>query len=557
MRHSASTDVLLVEDLGQQRLPARTLAAILRQAGLSARLVHFGVGDGPGGVVALARCEQPRLIVLSILFAHLVAENLALAAHLRAASVTAHLTAVGPLPTFAYADLLAACPALDSVLRGEAEAGVVQLAARLDNAADWQAVPGLAYRSPALRANPLPQPVPGLDDLPFPVRDGGIPARLGFGFATVESSRGCYHACTFCLPCAFYRAGTAPPYRLRSIPNLVEEIDALYQQGTRLFLFDDEQFLPPGRAREERVKALADQLRRHGLDIAFTIKCRADDVEEALFRQLKAMGLVRVYLGVESGCQASLDLLGKGVTVAGNAQALALLDALDIVADFRSLLFHPWSTLETIQADIGFLEQVLPNVPTPFTFHEVECYPGTSLAEQLRAEGPVLRPAPPAPSAEEGSEAEGWDRGDPWPLAYTIAAPGAELLRRLGRVVFGSRNADQGIHSQIVQAWYDMLLLRRFRPERLAAGKARALRDIVVRFNHESLGIWREMLSFASGGDIHNADRVNERASAWAGRVNAFDMMLEEELSELRKGTEIGNALPGTGIGVRHGQGLG
>jgi len=524
MQHASDIHVLLVEDLGQQRLQARSLAAALQQAGLSAQLAHFGAGDDVDGIVALARCQRPRLIVQSILFAHLVAENLSLATALRAAGVTAHVTMVGPLPTFAYAALLASCPALDSVLRGEAEATLVQLATNLRNSAEWHAVPGLAYRSPALCANPLPRLVPSLDELPTPMRDDGIPARLGFGFATLEGSRGCYHTCAFCLPCAFYRSGIGPAYRLRGIPSLVAEIKALYQRGARLFLFDDEQFLPPAGARLGRVESLADHLERCGLDIAFTIKCRADDVDEALFRQLKTMGLVRVYLGLESGCQASLDMLGKGLTADCNARALATLAELGVVADFRCLLFHPWSTLDTIQADLKFLQQALPHVLTPLTFHEVECYPGTPLAGQLRASG---RDRPPLD-------------GDPWPLdrdsrlAYTIASPEAELLRRLSRVVFRARNADRGgIHSQISQAWFDILLQRRFRPEQYAADKANALRDIVARLNHETLVIWDEMSSFAGSGHLYDAGCVNERACAWTSRTNAFDMSIQEDLSML------------------------
>jgi len=162
-------------------------------------------------------------------------------------------------------------------------------------------------------------------------------------------------------------------YRLRSIPNLVEEIEALYRQGARLLLFDDEQFLPPGQARVERVRALGDALERRGLDIAFTIKCRPDDVDETLLGYLKAMGLIRVYLGVESGCQASLDRLGKGTTVEQNARALAVLDRLGIVADFRSLLFHPWSTPETVRSDLEFMARALPLVANPFVFSEVGC----------------------------------------------------------------------------------------------------------------------------------------------------------------------------------------
>jgi anaerobic magnesium-protoporphyrin IX monomethyl ester cyclase len=529
MQPDPSIDVLVIEDLGQQRLPARRLVAVLRRAGMSAQLAHFGAGDDPAGIVALARREQPRLIVLSILFAHLVAENLSLAAYLHTAGITAHITMVGSLPTFAYAALLEACPALDSVLCGEAEASLTQLATGLPDLGDWHSVPGLAYRSPALCTNPLPRPVSDLDELPFPARDDGISTRLGFGFVTLEASRGCYHACAFCLPCAFYRAHTAPAYRLRSIPHLVAEIEALYQRGVRLFLFDDEQFLAPGRRRTQRIQALADQLERRGLDIAFSIKCRADDVAEVLFRQLKAMGLVRVYLGIESGCQASLNLLDKGITADCNARALALLDKLGIVADFRCLLFHPWSALEMIQADVEFLEQVLPHVSTPFTFHEVECYPGTPLAERLRAEG--------ARSEERGKDArrpsahgcfERFDKD--FRLIYTIADRRAELLRRLGRVVFRVRNMGGGIPSQLSQAWYDILLERRFRPDRFAASKALTLKDITTRLNRESLAVWREMLSFAGEGDLYDAGRVNEQASGWASRVNAFDLTIEEEL---------------------------
>jgi anaerobic magnesium-protoporphyrin IX monomethyl ester cyclase len=521
MEHTAPTDVLLVEDLGQQRLPARSLAAILRRAGLSARLVHFGADADPDEIVALVQRESPRLVVLSILFAYLVEENLALAARLRAAGVTAHVTMAGPLPTFAYADLLAACPALDSVLRGEAEASLVHLAASLKAETGWQATPGLAYRSPsagadALQANPLPPPIAELDDLPFPTRDDGIPQRLGFGFATIEGSQGCYHACAFCLPSAFYRSSVRSCYRLRSIPNLMEEIEALYRQGTRLFLFDDEQFLPPGQARGERVQALGDALKRRGLDIAFTIKCRPDDVDETLIGYLKGMGLIRVYLGVESGCQTSLDRLGKRTTVGQNARALAVLDRLGVVTDFRSLLFHPWSTPETVESDLEFMVRVLPLVATPFIFSEVGCYPGTPLCGQLRAEGRAGVGAGPIGS-----------------LSYLIADPGIELLRRMGRVVFGARDAERSIPNQIAQAWFDNLLLRRFQPNRRLVGRAHRLRESVTRLNRESLAIWQEMLSFVAAGALYDAQHVNEQVAAWASRVNAIDVAVEADLEQI------------------------
>jgi len=511
-----SIDVLLIEDLSQQHLPARTLAAVLQRGGWRVRLAQFGLesGDGigtpsPNDIIALAQRERPRLIVFSILFADRVPESLALITALRQSGVRAHTTMVGPLPSFVATELLATCPALDSVLCGEAEASVVQLAASLDDPELRQTVPGLVYRSSAARSDihdaggEIAQATRcasagQLDDLPFPLHDD-LPEYAGYGFATIESSRGCYHACTFCLPCAFYRAAGAP-YRLRSIINLVDEIKALYQRGTRLFLFDDEQFLPPGRAREERVEALGRELEQRNLSIAFTIKCRADDVDALLFRRLKAMGLLRVYVGVESGCQATLDLLGKRITAQRNAEALTTLDELDIVADLRSLLFHPWSTLESVQADITFLQSVMPHLSTSLNFQEIEVYPGTPLATRLRTEGRAT--------------------GNPWPLLYTIADPRAELLRRLSRIVFSPSGPHARFQEQVTQTWFDLLLQRRFQPAQFDADRARQLKATIVRVNAESLDVWRDMLAFADAGNIYDADQVNTRAAGWATRIN-------------------------------------
>jgi len=358
------------------------------------------------------------------------------------------------------------------------------------------------------------------------------------GFATLEASRGCYHTCAFCLPCAFYGTVQAPSYQLRSIPSLVAEMETLYGQGARLFLFDDEQFLPPPGQRAGRIQALADELERRGLKIAFTIKCRADDVDPALFRRLKALGLVRVYVGIESGCQATLDLLGKGVSVRRNAQALAELDELGILADFRCLLFHPWSTLETVRADLAFLEQVLPHVATPFTFHEVECYPGTALAERLQAADRDKG----EPSLPRDRDFRPLDRD--FRLAYTIADSGAELLRRLSRVVFGTRDKEGGLHHQISQAWYDLVLQQHFRPQQLAADQARALIESVARLNRESLAVWKEMLAWVGGGKNYDVGRVNARAATWAVRINTFDMRVAEEFTTYRSNAESESKCP-------------
>jgi anaerobic magnesium-protoporphyrin IX monomethyl ester cyclase len=512
--------VLVVEDLGQQHLSARSLAAALRRAGWDARLADFSRGqDGGGGdtgaIIALAVKLRPRLIIFSVLFADRVPEHLALIAALRRTGVRAHLTLAGPLPSFVPAELLAACPALDSVLCGEAEASIAALAAGLDDPARWNDVPGLAYREAvSLRvcANQWPAAAE-LDDLPWPQRDSTGTSYLGYGFATVQSSRGCYHACAMCQPCAFYRAAPGGSYRLRSIPNLADEIEALYRQGTRLFLFDDEQFLPPGDARHARVEAFAQELARRELEIAFTIKCRPDDVEAGILRRLQKIGLLRVYVGIESGCQVTLDLLVKGVTVQRNTEALATLDRLGLVADFFCLVIHPWSTLETIETDLAFLEQAIPQHATVLNFSEVAVYPGTPLARRLQGEGRV--------------------EGVPWPLAYEIADPRAELLRRLNGLIFGGSTAHDRIRDRVTQAWFALLMMQRFHPQESDKAQFGMLKALVGRLNQETLDVWQQMMTFVRKEDIHDPARVNLSAGRWAGVIHAACLQTEDELTRL------------------------
>ena len=461
------------------------------------RLVDLN--DGLAAIVASARAEPPRLVISSLLFADRVEEHLTLMTALRRAGLRAHLTLMGHLPTLDHAGLEEVCPALDSVLRGDAETWAPQLARCVLGAGDWQTVPGIVLRHRDARPRPLPRPDTCLDNYAEPLREQ-LPLFRGYQFATLESSRGCYHACSFCLPAASYRVQGAP-YRVRPIATVVDEIESLSRRGVRLFLFDDDEFLPPVPARAQRIRAFAAELERRDLEIAFTIKCRADDVEPASFRRLKEIGLLRVYLGVESGCQATLDLFDKRTTVRQNEEALTTLQALGIVADFRCLLFHPWSTLDTLETDIRFLQAVLPCCPTLFDVREVQVYPGTPLAHRLSLE-----------------------RGSPAALglcSYTLADPRAEFMRRLGRIIFEASEPLRQVRHWVTEEWYAVLLAQRFQRESYAANGALELVRAVTRLNADILQVWREILAFVRAGDIDDPAAFDTRAAEWAVEINS------------------------------------
>lgn len=434
--------VLLVEDLGLQRLPARRLAAELAQAGFTPRLAHFGGETEVASALLQAGADlRPRLVVISQLFEHLLAQHLELAAGLRRTVPGVHISIAGPLPSMAWREVLEAAPSLDSVLTGEAEAGITGLARTAASDAGWGDVPGLAWRNPKPVRNP-PSPPLDLDRLPLPLYAEGLPSWSGVPFATVESSRGCWHRCSFCLPCAEYARQRAP-YRDRSVVPLTNELAERWRQGARLILFDDEQFLPPAGVRAGRVEALGRELAARGVAPAFTIKCRADEVEPALFARLREMGLARVYLGMESNDQATLDCLAKGTTPAANRRALETLAALGLVADVRCLISHPWSTVAGIGREIAALRGLLDMLPTCLSFWDVAVYPSTPLAARLRAEGRAAPALSPLDYASRDLAAETFRRLRR--LAIDGCQPYRRLCERLSLLWFGAMLAMRGL----------------------------------------------------------------------------------------------------------------
>ncbi|MGQ9682025.1 MAG: B12-binding domain-containing radical SAM protein [Anaerolineae bacterium] len=486
-----------MEDLGQQKLPARRLVTALAQDGWRVTLASAD-GEALAGLLAGVREHSPRLLVFSVLFAGLLREYLALAPALRDAGCGAHLSMAGALPTLMPAGLLAACPALDSVLCGEAEGAISALARWALEPERWAEVSGLAFRrGGAVQRNPLPS-TKGRWYLPaWP--EGPATAAEGYRFVTVEGSRGCYHGCSFCLRRASRADIGGPLYLLRPLNDLLDEMEAHYQLGVRLYLFDDEQFLPPAnrRARARRVTALERGLDRRNLRVAFTIKCRPDDVEPALFARLRRLGLVRAYVGVEAGSAETLKRLGKGFRPADSLRALAALADLGIVADVRCLLFHPWTTWELLGEELAFWRGAAPYLPAGLRFHELEVYPGTPLAAQLASCGRL--------------------QGEPWSPTYTTAHPRVEGLRRLSRRFFGAGSAWHQVLDSLSRAWFDLCVQERLSGGYLGGARER-LHTIARALNAAALMVWDEaMLASGRGGGASTG--LVENGGEWERRL--------------------------------------
>lgn len=511
-------DVLLVGAEELENLSTRYLAAVLRQHGYSVELASFSMADEMDAVVEYAQSAQPRLVGLSIIFQYRAPEFMELAAELRDVLPEAHITTGGHFPTFAAADLLRDYAPLDSVVRGEGELTLLELVRQLDSPETWDTILGLTFRRDGRVVETSPRPlIADLDSLPFPARDTPPQHHLGVGFSPIVGSRGCFRDCAFCSIHSFYGASRGGPLqRFRSVPNLVDEMDMLYHNyGVRFFVFNDDEWFPAGPARLARIAALERELRQRRLDLITSIKCRADDVVEDLFRRLMDMGVVRAYVGVESGSDHSLRTLNKRTTVAQNRQALEVLHRVGMLADFGLIFFDPDSTVEDIRANLDFFHAMAGQGQAPLSFGRMEVYAGTPILERMQRQGRLT--------------------GNYMAWNYQISDPRVEMLFRLMYAAMRHRHyANDGAAKQCSIACYELTMAKYMMRTRADPALAEELRQIVARVNNHSLGVLEEMLDLVLHENIYDANLINDQASAWASRVNLFDVQALAELEAWR-----------------------
>ena len=298
----------------------------------------------------------------------------------------------GYFPTFTGEKLLAACPELNFIVRGEGETSASGVFGRIAQDKEWHDVSGIAYIKDGVPVmNPLPPLIQDLDTLPFPVRDEINQVERGLP-ALILSSRGCYHRCSFCSIPSFYglHGGRAPRYR--SPQNLLDEIEFVMKTtGINEFVFADNNFIGPGERNRERVTQIADEMKACKLDFTFTIECRADEIDEDILKLLKDVGLTRVFMGIESGVQQQLDRYNKRTTVEQNKRAIEMVKGLGLGLYAGFIAIDPYTTISELADNVQFVREM--NLPQIQGKLPLECmsrlglYGGVPIIDKLREDG--------------------------------------------------------------------------------------------------------------------------------------------------------------------------
>ncbi|GAW91211.1 B12-binding domain-containing radical SAM protein [Calderihabitans maritimus] len=297
-----------------------------------------------------------------------------------------YITVYGFYPTFAFEEILQACPVIDSVILGEPELTFAELAEVLSGRCNSIDIAGLAQRDKYGRIRyTRRKPVEDLDLLPFPVR---TEAMFGLPEVNIQGSRGCYGRCTFCYINPFY--GQRSRWRGRSPENIVAEIDKIIsERGRKEFYFTDPNFFGPGQKGQKRALHLASLLKQR--NVQFGIEARVNDIHDETIGALVEAGLRYLLIGLESGRDHSLKRMNKMTTVAQNERALRILRRHGIEPNIGFIMFEPDSSLKDIRANFEFLRRndLLKNLPVTANvlYHHQIILKGTPAYQRLQKEG--------------------------------------------------------------------------------------------------------------------------------------------------------------------------
>jgi hopanoid biosynthesis associated radical SAM protein HpnJ len=246
-------------------------------------------------------------------------------------------------------------------------------------------VAGLSYRTNGHVSRTAERPpLEDMDRLPFVVdvykRDLEVEryfiGYLQHPYVSLYTGRGCRSKCTFCL---WPQTVGGHRYRTRSVEHVVAEIERarrLFPQVKEYF-FDDDTFtddLP-------RAEAIARGLGRLG--VTWSCNAKADVPYETL-KVLKDNGLRLLLVGYESGSQAILNNVRKGIRLDRAREFTRHAKLLGIAIHGTFIMGLPGETRETIEATIRFALEIDPHT---IQVSLAAPYPGTELYREAQARG--------------------------------------------------------------------------------------------------------------------------------------------------------------------------
>jgi radical SAM superfamily enzyme YgiQ (UPF0313 family) len=296
--------------------------------------------------------------------------------HIKTVFGGVHVSALGAV-------LLNNFECIDCLCLGEGEVTLSELASGMDEAA----IDGLIWRDgEQIITNPQRQPLPDMDQLPFPDYASleGFPkgynlplfSYIQFPGATMTTSRGCPYQCSYCDRSVFKRT-----HRFNSADYIYEHMKHLrIRFGVRHINIYDDLFT----LNRPRIAELCRLLTSKPLGIQFNCAVRVGHADDELLKVLKDAGCLMVSVGIESADPIMLLRHKAGVTTEDVKETVDRIKACGLRAKGLFMMGLPGETEESIRKTSDF---ALSLVLDDMNMSKFTPFPGAPIWSNLRDEG--------------------------------------------------------------------------------------------------------------------------------------------------------------------------
>lgn len=210
--------------------------------------------------------------------------------------------------------------AIDVSVLGEGEATLPDLLDALVSGRDLANVPGILYRElgGTVARTPRREFIQDIDSLGYP-HQAAPDALIGYesypkeAFGFIFATRGCPFNCQYCGS----RYLWSRKVRFRSPANVVEELRLLAAKGLTRIHFEDDTFGVVKAYLLDLCKAIRDA----SLPLEWSCEISVKLVDDEVVAAMRAAGCWMIILGIESGNDAILASIRKGITVEQSCEA--------------------------------------------------------------------------------------------------------------------------------------------------------------------------------------------------------------------------------------------
>jgi anaerobic magnesium-protoporphyrin IX monomethyl ester cyclase len=284
-------------------------------------------------------------------------------------------------------DSLRLSNSVDAVAVGEYDYTVKEVAEVLSGKRDISSVKGIFYRnSGEIVCNKSRLLIENLDELPFvstiykrflKIKNYFNPNAL-YPMVTITTSRGCPFQCIFCV---YPQTIMGHKLRLRSIENVVEEIEYIIRSfnGAKSIFFEDDTFTTI----KKRCVEISNEILKRGIKISWTANARAA-LDYETMKVMKKSGCRCLCVGFESGSQQLLDNIKKKISVEKMRCFMADAKRAGILIHGCFMVGLPRETEDTMKQTLKLAKELNPDT---VQFYPVMVYPGTEAYDWYNERG--------------------------------------------------------------------------------------------------------------------------------------------------------------------------